>query len=144
MTKTQGHIVVGIFDIAAVGFLYWLYKSHVNLTTALANQAGIISFNDRIYFLGAAILIPLVHLLAVLEAAKPELLTKRVKTIVSYILVSILVIFLIVPFVVSHRIESMLAERSYHSCDEASFHGTVSNTLVYVKDPQNCSKDIEI
>jgi hypothetical protein len=144
MTKLQGHIVVGIFDIAAIAFLYWLYISHVNITTALAHQADIISFNDRIYFLGAAFLIPLVHLFAVFEAAKPELLTNRVKTIASYLLIGILAFFLILPFVVSHRIESMLAERNYYYCDEASFHGTISNTLVYVKDPQLCSKDIEI
>jgi hypothetical protein len=86
----------------------------------------------------------LIHLFAVLEAAKPELLTKRVKTVLSYLLVGLLAIFLVLPFIVTHRIESMLAERSYYYCDEASFHGTVSNTLVYVKNQQLCSKDIEI
>lgn len=144
MTKLQGHIIVGIFDVSAFGFLYWLYTSHVNLTSALANNADIISFNDRIYFLGAAILIPLVHLIAALEAVKPQLLTKRVKTIVSYVLVGVLAIFLVLPFIVSHRIESTLAERNYYYCEEASFHGTVSNTLVYVKNQQLCSKEIEI
>jgi len=144
MTKLQGHIVVGIFDVAAIGYLYWLYTAHVNLTTSIANEADIISFNDRIYFFAAAILIPLVHLIAVFEATKPKLLTKRVKTIISYVLVGILSIFLVVPFVVSHRIESILAGRGYYYCDEASFHGTVSNTLVYVKDQKMCSKDIEI
>jgi hypothetical protein len=144
MTKLQGHIVVGIFDIAAIGFLYWLYVSHVELTNALANQANIVSFNNRIYFLGAAVLIPLVHVIAVLEAIKPQVLTKRIKTGINYFLVGTLVIFLVLPFVLTHRIESMLAKRSYYYCDEASFHGTVSNTLVYVKNPQMCSKDIDI
>jgi hypothetical protein len=144
MTKLQGHIVVGIFDIAAIGFLSWLYISHVDLTMALANQADIISFNNRIYFLGAAVLIPLVHVIAVLEAIKPQVLTKSIKTGISYFLVGTLMIFLILPFVLTHRIETMLVKRSYYYCDEASFHGTVSNTLVYVKNQQLCSKDIEI
>lgn len=86
----------------------------------------------------------MIHIIAVLEAAKPQLLTKRLKTGLSYFLVGTLVVFLLLPFIVTSRIESMLAERSYYYCDEASFHGTISNTLVYVKSQQLCSKDIEI
>jgi hypothetical protein len=144
MTKTTGHIVTSVFDAISIAALYWVYVEHSEVMASLSSTADIVSFNNRIYWALGMMLVPVVHIIAITEALWPKAFSKSINKPASIIVVVVLIGILILPFIVSNNIERNLLARGYVYCEEASFHGTISSTLVYVKNRALCSKDIDI
>jgi hypothetical protein len=73
-----------------------------------------------------------------------ERLFKKINKPASITIIIVLIGILILPFIVSNKVENDLLAKGYVYCKEASFHGAISSTLVFVKKRDLCSENIDI
>lgn len=144
MTKTTGHIVIGIFDVLTILALYWVYLEHTQVVTSIDSAAGIVNFNSKIYWALGMVLVPFVHFIAVIEAFWPRTLFKKITKPANITMSIYLLTIFILPFILSNKFERNLLANGYVFCDAESFYGTVSSTLVFVKSRELCNEDIRI
>jgi len=143
MDKKSAHFTLAIFDVIAVISVYWVMHRYNNFTVALENNIDVISFSNRLFFYIGALIAPIAHIMAVLEATATSFFETYIKKIANLIYFILVVLFFMITAVMSSVMKSKLENASYQYCDIASKHQKLSSELVYVKDMQLCSEKLK-
>lgn len=142
--KVTGHIITSIFDVLSIAAIFWVYVEHTQTMASISSAADIVSYNTKIYWALGMILVPIVHIIAIIDNLWPKFFSKNVNKPATVIIIVLMVGFFVLPFIMSNKIENKLAIKGYFYCDEASYHGTISSTRVFVKKNNLCTEELKL
>ena len=143
MDKRLAHFILAIFDIIAIFTVYWVAHRYNNIDFALENGKDVISFNNRFFFYLGILIVPIAHTMAIIEATASSFFERHIRNIGSLIYIVLVIMFFLIPSVLTSVLKSRLEVASYQYCHTASNHRKISSDLVYVKDSQLCTEDLK-
>ena len=139
----MSHFVTTIFDIVAVLAVYWVSLRYQNVNIALENTNDVISFNNRLFFYLGLLIMPIIHVMGIIEATAQSFYSKYIKKFANHIVIFFVIFFLTFPIIMLNILEAKLDSASYRYCQIASNNRKISSDLVYVKDMQLCTEDLK-
>lgn len=142
MSRTNAHILAIVFDIAAIIGLWAGYHFISQVVTGIAQSADTVEFNSKVGFFCFGIAFPIVHLVAIYEYFRPEVVKKRMALFNWSGLVLLIVLF-VCAFFVSVGVRTYVGQSGYLHCKEADHQLTFSTGLVYTRNDDICSQLIE-
>lgn len=143
MNKKLAHSIILIFDLLSFLGLWYAYHEVQRILIEITNQADIIEFGNRDFFIIVVLIVPVGHIIAILEHYYAELVNIH-KKLLNYGVIMTLIILLAVGFFGSIWIKSRIENVGYTYCREASGISALSKTLAYTKSTDICEELVEI
>jgi hypothetical protein len=142
MNKKLAHTILFIGDISCFWGLWYGYHEFQRVFIESTNQADIIEFGNRVGFFIIGIILPIAHILSIIEHFNAELIRIHNK-LLNYSAFIILFILLATGFIGSSWIKTQVENAGYIYCRNASGISALAKTLVYTKDMDICEKVAE-
>jgi hypothetical protein len=139
MNKTLAHTILLIGDILCLWGLWIGYHGLINVLSEVNSQIEIINFGSRDGFFTAAVILPIAHMVAILEYFFPAYIKKHMK-IFNISAIIALVIFIFAGFYISSWLKSKVENTGYVYCRNASGVSALARTLVYTKSMDICEE----
>ena len=139
MNKKQSLIFFSIFELLFLAGILILYHEFGRIVQETNNQVDMIKFGNRISFLIVGIVIPIVHLLGIVEYFCPGYIKKN-KHLLNLSLIAIGIALLVTGFAGSVWIKSKVENAGYIYCRNASGVSALARTLVYTKNMEICEE----
>jgi hypothetical protein len=138
MTQKLALVILTLVSILGI-FVVWMGFHQVSqVFLDISNSADHTKFQNRIGFAFSGILLPMGHLLGLLDYIRPLGLHNR-EALVNRIVIILAVIFLGGGILFSTGLQDYVSRSGYQYCSGASSIG-VFKTLVYTKDGQVCTR----
>lgn len=136
MKKTTANIVCTFFDIFAIGMLYFAgLKPLSDVFTGIATRAQFIKYTTSFYIGFGCIIIPLLHILGLIETYMPKYFNKSICTKIFY---SSVVLSLLVGFAAAALVKQTILNNGYLYCEGAAIHRKLLRIETYVLDDDTC------
>jgi hypothetical protein len=139
MNKKQGLFFFSIFELLFLIGILILYHEFGRIVQETNNQVDMIRFGNRISFLIVGMVIPIVHLLGIVEYFWPGYIKKN-KHLLNLSLIAIGIALLVAGFAGSAWIKSKVENAEYFYCRNASGVSALARTLVYTKNMETCEE----
>jgi hypothetical protein len=139
MNKKQSLIFFSIFELLFLAGILILYHEFGRIVQETNNQVDLIRFGNRISFLIVGIVIPIVHLLGIIEYFWPNYIKKN-KYLLNLSLLAIGITLLVAGFAGSAWIKSKVENAGYIYCRNASGVSALARTLVFTKNMEICEE----
>jgi hypothetical protein len=139
MNKKQSLILFSIFELLFLAGILILYHEFGRIIQETNNQVDMIKFGNRISFLIVGIVIPIVHLIGIVEYFWPGYIKKN-KHLLNLSLIAIGIALLVAGFSGSVWMKSKVENAGYVYCRNASGVSALARTLVYTKDMEICEE----
>ncbi len=139
MKKETAHIILFFGDIFAI-WGFWLgYQEIHQIIVSISNAANSISFVNRNGVSFIAIMVPVVHIYAILEYFKPSIVAKR-RDLINRTLIAFCIGLLGLSFFISTATRNYVENSGYLYCNDASGISALFKTVVYTKDWETCDQ----
>lgn len=143
MNKTFAHTILLIGDIFCIWGLWIGYHSLIEVLSEINCQIDIINFGSRDGFFIAAAILPIAHMITIVEFFFPASIKKHLKILNISITIA-LVFFIISSFYISSWLKFKVENTGYVYCRNASGISALSRTLVYTKNFKICEELVEV
>lgn len=142
MNKKFAHSIILFFDLLSFLGLWYAYNEIQRILIEITNQADIIEFGNRDFFIILVLIVPVGHIIAIIEHYYPELI-KIYNRLLNYGVIFTLIILLAAGFFGSFWIKSRVENVGYIYCHNASGISALARTLVYTKNRKICEELVE-
>lgn len=139
MTKKQAIIGFTFFDLLSLGGLLILYHELGQITMDINSQVDMIKFGNRISFFFVGFIIPVIHLVGIIEYFKPKYILKYKRSL-NYAIIILAIVLTAASLLGSFWIKSRVENAGYIYCRNASGISALAKTLVYTKNKDICEK----
>jgi hypothetical protein len=136
MRKPVAHAILALFDLAAIGAVYYAISQRDFVLTQMQSQAATIEYQSLLGFYFLLLLVPVIHGIALVETWVP--FKQSLKKTLNYGLVGVLALTTIGAVIFSRSIESRLLSSGYHYCHAKSEVFTISAYKFYVREREQC------
>ena len=137
MNKKLSHTILFFGDFLSFGGLWLGYHIVTQVFIKVSNQANMIRYGNRVGFFIVGIGFPLLHLLAMVEHFRPDVIRKY-KRLINSVVIAMVIILLGAGFVGSSWIQYRVENAGYIYCQYASGSSMLAKSLVYTKDMKIC------
>ncbi len=134
MNKTSAHIVLAVFDIAALAACYYVFTEWKNIGELISTNSNSVSMQSHFGFYAILIMVPTVHAMSVFRW--PD----YVKKWCNRLLVAQLLLLTASAFALDLCLEDKLRSAGYHYCPMQSEAMSFSEFKTYRKDNSSCSE----
>ncbi len=115
MNVKTAHVILILFDIAAVAACYWSLSDYLSVKQALHLGSPSVTFESSLLYLPFAMVIPVLHVTSLLRSWEP---VKQSVTHISAASVFILIVVVTVFKVqATIEVEDQLEVHQYHACE---------------------------
>jgi len=142
MNKKYAHSIIIFFDLLSFLGLWYAYNEIQRILIEITNQADIIEFGNRDFFIIVVLIVPVGHIIAIIEHFYAELI-KIYNRLLNYGVIFTLIILLAAGFFGSFWIKSRVENVGYIYCRNASGISALARTLVYTKNMKICEELVE-
>jgi hypothetical protein len=143
MKKKKALILFIFFDLLFLGGMVIFYNEIGRIILELKNQADMIKFGNRIGFFCLGFIIPIVHLLGIIDYFRPEYILKH-KRFLNHTLIFLSIFILAASIFASSWIKVQIENAGYVYCRNASGLSALARTLVYTKDMATCEEQVAL
>ena len=142
MNKTLTHTILLLGDILCIWGLWIGYHSLISVLSEIDYQIDIINFGSRDGFFTAAAILPIAHMVTIIEYFFPAYIKKHMKFFnISTII--ILVLFIFTSIYISSWLKYKVENTGYVYCRNASGVSALAKKLVYTKTMDICEELVE-
>jgi hypothetical protein len=139
VARIFGTLFLVSFAIGAfVFFFYELFSFFGSLSADL-----VVIMKGPFYMLGGGIALSVLVCAGIYESWLGKRLTKKQRSVIEKLIVGGLVLMFTLPHVIHYAMDSVLEGRGYSFCGAASSQGLRNANIVYIRQPLECTKDVE-
>jgi hypothetical protein len=142
MNKKLAHSIIILFDLLSFLGLWYVYHEVQGVLIKINNQADLIEFGNRDFFILVVLIVPVGHILAIIEHFNADLIRVYNK-LLNYSVILALIILLGAGSFGSFWIKSRVEKVGYIYCRNASGISALAKTLVYTKNMDICEELVE-
>ena len=142
MNKSLAHTILLIGDILCIWGLWIGYHSLIDVLSEINCQIDIINFGSKDGFFIAAAILPIAHMITIVEYFFPAYIKKHMK-ILNVSTIIALVFFIITGVYISSWLKFKVENTGYVYCRNASGISALARTLVYTKNIKICEELVE-
>jgi hypothetical protein len=142
MTKKLAHSVIIFLDLLSLLGVWYAYCEVQLILTNINNNADIIKFGNRDLLLILVLIVPICHVLAVVEHFYADIV-KTYNRVLNYCVIFLFFILLSAGFFGSYWIKARVENAGYIYCRNASGISALAKTLVYTKRIDICEELVE-
>ncbi len=124
-------------DLLIIGVIWISFDELYQLIIGIEQQATMIKFGNRTSFFIVSMVIPLVHLMGIIEYFQPDFIDKH-RSVLNKSGIFLCVFLIIVGFAGSVWMKSQVENAGYVYCRKASGVSALAKTLVYTKNMDIC------
>ncbi len=139
MNKALAHTILLIGDILCIWGLWIGYHSLINVLFEINCQIDIINFGSRDGLFTAAAILPIGHMVAIVEYFFPAYIKKHMK-IFNISAIIALVFFIFTGIYVSSWLKYKVENTGYIYCRNASGVSALARKLVYTRNIDICEE----
>ncbi len=136
MKRTTALAAYTFLDLFALATAYFMVYQPLNdVFTALANQAGLIKYNTTFYIGFGCMMLPVGHVIGLIETYLPRYFNRTICTRVFY---GSLIISLIAGVGTAVTVKQLIHNKGYFVCENASTYKRLLRVKVYVREMDTC------
>lgn len=141
MNKKLAHAILFIGDILCFWGLWYGYHEFQRVFIESTNHADVIEFGNRVGFFILGIILPVAHILSIIEYFNAELIRIHHR-LMNYSAFIILFILLATGFIGSSWLKTQVENAGYIYCRDASGISALAKKVVYTKNMAICEKAV--
>lgn len=142
INKKQALVLFTLFDFLGIIAIWLGYDNLKEYFFGIDNHTEVIKFSSREGFFTAGIIIPIIHIVGIIEYFHPKFIKKHMKAANLSGIIAIIV-FLFSSFFISSWMRSNIENNGYVYCRHASGVSALVRTLVYTKNMDICEELVE-
>jgi heme A synthase len=142
MNKKLAHSIILFLDLLSLFGLSYAYHEVKRILIENTNEAAFIEFGNRFFFIILVLIVPIGHILAIVEHLNAEFIKKYNRSL-NYGVILAFMILLASGFFGSYWIKSRVENSGYIYCRNASGISALAKTLVYTKSMNICEELVE-
>ncbi len=135
MNKPVAHLVLLFFDLAVIYGIWWVCNETRLIHTDLTAGAKIIEYNNRMYSILAGVVVPFVHIVALIEAFRPKAIES---SFAGRLMIGTLVVLLVSAMGLTLGLARDIKSNGYIHCEQLDSTMTFSTYRVYTKNISIC------
>lgn len=134
MNKTTAHIIIGVFDCAALYACFYVFSEWNRIETLIQNSANGIELQNRVGLFLLLTVIPLIHFTSFIQwGSRARVWLNRIYVAIFILLIATGVLFNII-------IDQKIIRSGYQYCPLLSKSMTFSEFKIYTIDQPTCQK----
>lgn len=116
LSKKNAHIVLILFDIAALAAIYWVYHYYCDIYELIEKQGSGIELESSLFYIILLLIMPVIHLLSVVNSIgfKKKHVFERY---MAWLIGAAAVGLISGRYVIQYKIETDLKNSGYVLCD---------------------------
>lgn len=132
MNKASAHIVLAVFDIAALAACYYVFTEWKSISELISANSNNVSMQSHFGFYALLIMVPTIHIMTAFQWPN------YVKKWCNLLLVAQLLLLTASAFSLDLFLEDKLRSAGYHYCPSQSEVMSFSEFKTYFKDNSSC------
>ncbi|MCP4117881.1 MAG: hypothetical protein GY737_21265 [Desulfobacteraceae bacterium] len=133
MNNTTAHIILGFFDVAALGACYYVFTQWNTIDQQIIGSAESITFQNLIGFYTMMIVVPVTHILSLFQWQGTA------KKWANRFLIFFFMLMIVGGFTLSLSFKNKLLNAGYRYCASQSERMTLSEFKTYLREDMKCS-----
>ncbi len=137
MNKSVAHLILLFFDLAVIYGIWWVCNETRLIHTDLTAGARIIEYNNRMYSTLAGAVVPLVHIVSLIEAFRPKAIES---SFAGRLMIGALAVLLVSALGLTLGLSRNIKSNGYIHCEQLDSPMTFSTYRVYTKNISVCEE----
>jgi hypothetical protein len=133
MNKKTAHLIIGIFDLAAIAACYYVFYRVGVIHHSINSDVKVIELQRPIGLYLLLLIVPVVHVLGLFRFSQKILKFVNISAIFCFLLL------LVAGLYADRVLESQILKAGYQYCPTRSSGGAFSEFRVYLHDGIQCS-----
>ena len=142
MNKKLAHTIILFFDLVCLFGIWIGYNEFQRILSEVKSQVDVIQFGNRVTFLIAGVMMPLIHIVGIIGHFWPDF-SKNHQRPVNIGMVILLIAILGTGIFGSSWINARIESAGYTYCRNASGISALARTLVYTKTMEICEEETQ-
>ncbi|SDU36878.1 hypothetical protein SAMN05216210_3410 [Halopseudomonas salegens] len=134
MNKITAHLVLGLFDVAAVAACVYVFSSWTNIDGQLSQNVDSLSVSSNLNLAGLMVIVPVTHSMALFNWKE------SIQKWGNRCLIGLFLFLLVGAFIMDSYLESKILAAGYEYCAGQSEKMTFSEYRTYVGENRACLK----
>ena len=139
MNKKLAFIILLALDISCIFVLVFFYKEINGLNSDIQSHADSVSFNSKDGFFILALVVPIGHLIAIIEHFWRNVIKRHIR-LINYGFLVMLILSFISAITISILIKAKVENAGYVNCKELEWSGTYSVSYTYTLNQAVCEQ----